>query len=207
MSRRPNGGYANGYGERDDDYGERRRPQRSGGYGGFSEREEAPAVQRPPSLERSQARRRSGERRGDGFGGGGGGGRFGTGSSGQRMEAILQTIQQNFDFMTNDKCVPIEVALKLMDPSSLGLASQYDMFLDTHQNLQRALKAIVNGMCPMCFSRAALTRRQSITRASIAPSAPSTRSNRVCSSRSNACALSRTRSPRPNRICPRPSQS
>ncbi|KAF1953193.1 hypothetical protein CC80DRAFT_478220 [Byssothecium circinans] len=157
MSRRPNGGgYTNGYGDReggyggfgavDDDYArrpsaERRRPPRAGGYGAFAERDEAPAVQRPTSIERSPARRRSGERRrGDSFGGG----RFGAGSGGQRMEEILQTIQQNFDFMTNEKCVPIEVALKLMDSSSLGLANQYEMFQETHQNLQRALKTIVN---------------------------------------------------------------
>jgi hypothetical protein len=58
---------------------------------------------------------------------------------------ILEYIQQNFDFMTQDKCVPIEIALKLMDPSSLGLADQSDRFQQTHQDLQRALKAIVNG--------------------------------------------------------------
>jgi exocyst complex component 4 len=46
--------------------------------------------------------------------------------------------------MTHDQCVPIEVALKLMDSSSLGLASQYGQFRNTHQELQQALKAIVN---------------------------------------------------------------
>ncbi|KAF2637697.1 hypothetical protein P280DRAFT_432580 [Massarina eburnea CBS 473.64] len=147
MSRRPNGGgYANGggyggFGPVDDDYGrrpsaERRRPPRPGGYGGFVEREEAPAVQRPISIERSHARRKS--RVEDAAA------RFGAGSGGQKMEEILQTIQQSFDYMTNEKCVPIEVALKLMDASSLGLASQYEKFKETHQDLQRALKTIVN---------------------------------------------------------------
>lgn len=165
---RPNGygGYANGYNNGgggyggyggggydapDDDY--QRRPsdeprRRPGGYGGFiSDREDdVPQVTRPTSLERTQARRRSRE---VDYGSGSrsrsrtGAGRFGPGS--QQMEEILQYIQQNWDFMTDDKCVPIEVALKLMDSSSLGLADQYDRFRQTHQELQRALKAIVNG--------------------------------------------------------------
>jgi exocyst complex component 4 len=48
--------------------------------------------------------------------------------------------------MTKDQCVPIEVALKLMDSSSLGLASQAAQFRQTHDQLQNALKGIVNGM-------------------------------------------------------------
>ena len=61
------------------------------------------------------------------------------------MEEILKFIRQTWDFMTNDKCVPIEVALKLMDSSSLGLATDFNRFQRTHQELQQALKAIVNG--------------------------------------------------------------
>lgn len=163
------GGYTNGYGSReggyggfgaaDDDYprrpsadrprpsaerpsGERRRrPGGYGGYGGFSqEDEEAPQVQRPTSLERSRANRRSGEPRPRSAGGQGG--NYGPGS--QQMEEVLRYIKQNWDFMTSEKCVPVEVALKLMDSSSLGLAGQYGSFQQTHQDMQRALKAIVN---------------------------------------------------------------
>ena len=47
--------------------------------------------------------------------------------------------------MTKESCVPIETALKLMDQSSLGLADQFGRFQQTHQQLQRALKTIVNG--------------------------------------------------------------
>ncbi|KAF2261134.1 hypothetical protein CC78DRAFT_471143 [Lojkania enalia] len=57
---------------------------------------------------------------------------------------ILQYIQQNWDFMTKDKCVPIQTALKLLDSSSLGLANQYRPFQQAHSELQRGLKAIVN---------------------------------------------------------------
>ncbi|EMD91871.1 hypothetical protein COCC4DRAFT_174849 [Bipolaris maydis ATCC 48331] len=67
---------------------------------------------------------------------------YGPGS--QAIEEVLQFIRQNWDFMTKDQCVPIEVALKLMDSSSLGLANQADQFQQTHQQLQNALKGIVN---------------------------------------------------------------
>jgi len=47
--------------------------------------------------------------------------------------------------MTQDECIPVQVALQLLDESSLGLANRYDEFQDTQQQLQKALKAIVNG--------------------------------------------------------------
>jgi len=46
--------------------------------------------------------------------------------------------------MASDTCIPIKVALQLMDPSSLGLAGQYEQFQDVHRQLQNALKVIVN---------------------------------------------------------------
>ena len=47
--------------------------------------------------------------------------------------------------MTDENCIPIQVALQLMDSSSLGRAHQYDQFQMTHKQLQKALRAIVNG--------------------------------------------------------------
>lgn len=47
--------------------------------------------------------------------------------------------------MTDENCIPVKVALQLMDTSSLGLAYKYDRFKHMHQELQHALKAIVNG--------------------------------------------------------------
>ncbi|KAF2653742.1 hypothetical protein K491DRAFT_717810 [Lophiostoma macrostomum CBS 122681] len=163
------GGYTNGYGGGGDDYenrrpsAERRRERRPGGYGGLdqeedrqpggyggyggfsTQEEETPHVARPTSLERTQAHRRSGDRAG-GFSSRSrsrpAAGGYGQGS--QQMEEVLQYIQERFDFMTKEQCVPIETALKLMDQSSLGLADQYDEFQRTHRELQRALKAIVN---------------------------------------------------------------
>ena len=47
--------------------------------------------------------------------------------------------------LTKDDCVPVHVALQLMDHSSLGRGNDYQDFLRTNQQLQKALKAIVNG--------------------------------------------------------------
>jgi exocyst complex component 4 len=139
--RRP-GGYG-GLNTREDEYARppsSGRSQRPGGYGGLQQPEDdAPQVTRPTSLERSQANRRSGERQNRSRTGES----YGPGS--QRIEDVLQYIRQNWDFMTQDQCVPIEVALKLMDSSSLGLASQYGQFRNTHKELQQSLKTIVNG--------------------------------------------------------------
>jgi exocyst complex component 4 len=115
--------------------------RRPGGYGGLSARDESPRqVTRPTSLERTRANRRSGDARN--------GSplrkqQYGQGS--QAIEDVLQYIGQNWEFMTKDQCVPIEVALKLMDSSSLGLANQASQFQQTHDQLQNALKGIVNG--------------------------------------------------------------
>lgn len=131
-----------GFNTREDEYARPQsggRDRRPGGYGGLQQQEDGPEVTRPTSLERSRANRRSGERQT----GSRGANNYGPGS--QRIEDVLQYIRQNWDFMTQDQCVPIEVALKLMDSSSLGLASQYGQFRTTHQELQQALKAIVNG--------------------------------------------------------------
>jgi len=140
--RRP-GGYG-GFSTRDDDYARPTsggRDRRPGGYGGLQQADgDAPQVTRPTSIERTQGRPRSGGR--DRPNRSRGNNNFGPGS--QRIEDVLQFIRQNWDFMTQEQCVPIEVALKLMDSSSLGLASQHTQFRQTHQELQQALKGIVN---------------------------------------------------------------
>jgi exocyst complex component 4 len=46
--------------------------------------------------------------------------------------------------MTEDKCVPIQIALQFMDDSSLGLASRFPRFRELHSQLQSALRQIVN---------------------------------------------------------------
>ncbi|KAF1985897.1 hypothetical protein K402DRAFT_394149 [Aulographum hederae CBS 113979] len=140
--------------------------RRPGGYGGFGglaspssnmddSEEDGSSYNRPSGLERTAARRRSG-----------GSPRFGQSTSARShgrnrsiglsrgfegdgdgtraIEEVLRYIQQDWDFMTDEKCVPIQIALQLMDSSSLGLATRYEQFQDTSEQLQNALRAIVN---------------------------------------------------------------
>ncbi|KAF2756063.1 hypothetical protein EJ05DRAFT_422492, partial [Pseudovirgaria hyperparasitica] len=119
--------------------------RRPGGYGGFDDSqslEEEPKVGRPSSIERRQAQRRSGDFNGRRDRSGGKG--YGEGDGGKQIEKVLQYIKQDWDYMAEDECVPVQIALKLLDPSSLGLANRYRDFQNTHQRLQDALKAIVN---------------------------------------------------------------
>lgn len=139
--------------EEDDDYG--------GQYDRYSGRR--PTVQRPPSMERSRGNRRSEDRYGSAPETSKSRSRSRPGSSkGQTMREIRQNsipsgldgarqiddvlayIQSDWDFMTDEKCVPVQVALKLLDTSSLGLAHRQDQFRATHAQLARALKAVVN---------------------------------------------------------------
>ena len=50
--------------------------------------------------------------------------------------------------MTKEDCLPVHVALQLMDHSSLGRGGDYQDFQGTSHDLQKALKAIVNGISP-----------------------------------------------------------
>lgn len=46
--------------------------------------------------------------------------------------------------MSSDDCVPVQVALSLMDTSTLGKADREPDFLDMHDRIQKTLKSIVN---------------------------------------------------------------
>lgn len=55
--------------------------------------------------------------------------------------------------MAADDCTPVQVALQLMDNSTLGKADREPEFLETHQMIQKTLKSIVNGrLGPLCES-------------------------------------------------------
>ncbi len=73
--------------------------------------------------------------------------------------------------MTEGRCVPVQVALRLIDSSSLGLANRYQQFRQTNQDLQSLLKSIVNGklLCVSMASHPLIESAQSITKASIVP--------------------------------------
>ena len=68
----------------------------------------------------------------------------GEGRAVQQIEEILQNIQREWNFMIGDQCIPVQVALQLLDDSSLGLANRADEFRDTQRRLQEALRAVVN---------------------------------------------------------------
>ncbi|KAK5135912.1 hypothetical protein LTR08_004370 [Meristemomyces frigidus] len=122
---------------------ERSRSRGPGAYGGFAS-QQAEHVRGPARIERQHANRRS---RGEEWSASRSRSRPAVaryGAAGSQVEEILRYISQQWSFMASDACIPIKVALQLMDPSSLGLADQYDSFQEVHQQLQTALKVIVN---------------------------------------------------------------
>ena len=63
---------------------------------------------------------------------------------GKQIEGVLENIHSNWDILIRDDCIPVHVALQLMDYSSLGRANDYQDFQRTYKHLQKALKTIVN---------------------------------------------------------------
>ena len=68
----------------------------------------------------------------------------GTGSGGKQIDGVLDHINEHWDVLTRDDCVPVHVALQLMDYSSLGRGNDYQDFQKTNRHLQKSLKSIVN---------------------------------------------------------------
>ncbi|BAE62389.1 unnamed protein product [Aspergillus oryzae RIB40] len=62
----------------------------------------------------------------------------------QAVEEVLQSIQQEWGLVASDECVPVQVALQLMDTSTLGKADREPEFLDVHNRIQKTLKSVVN---------------------------------------------------------------
>ncbi|KAJ8608005.1 hypothetical protein MRB53_039911 [Persea americana] len=127
---------------------DRTRTRGAGGYGGLgaytADSQSRGQVQAPTRIERQYGRRsrpdpawtqhsRSRSRANTAFGAGHG-----------QIEDTLRYIERQWAFMAEQDCVPVKIALQLKDASSLGLMDQYDQFQDTHQQLQNALKVIVN---------------------------------------------------------------
>ena len=167
-------GYTNGYGtnryeepSHDAESRDGSRQRRAGGYGGFyNENLSVPGDSEPtptqPAFRRqvtddstggfghfasgrrdtddysSSRSRERGVRAQDSSRVGGGG------SGGKQIEGVLDHIHGNWDVLTRDDCVPVHVALQLMDYSSLGRGNDYQDFQRTNRHLQKALKAIVN---------------------------------------------------------------
>lgn len=103
---------------------------------------------------------------------------------------VLEHIQDKWDVMIKDDCLPVHVALQLMDHSSLGRGGDYQDFQKTNKQLQKALKAIVNGILrTKRVSKTFAEHIQSTIRVLIALSAPFTASNQVYRLRRPACGF------------------
>jgi len=166
-----NGSYgANRYGDaaHDNERGEAQSQHRAGGYGGFHNTQLS--VPTEPELEphpsQGSFQRRGTEDSINGFGLLASGRRdvdeddssrsrdrgvrgqdtrlHGSGPGGKQIEGVLDHIHANWDIITRDDCVPVHVALQLMDYSSLGRGNDYQDFQRTNRHLQKALKTIVN---------------------------------------------------------------
>lgn len=136
-------GYTNGYGYDDSSTSDRR----PGGYGGISSADTAsrapyndeprsPDLERRPAQRRSQDMSRNNRSRSRS--------RPGEGRAAAKIDEIYHYVKRDWSFMTEDKCVPVQVALQLLDPSSLGLARRADDFRDAQYQLQNTLRAVVN---------------------------------------------------------------
>ena len=156
MSYQQNGvhGYSNGYRGQQPPAGtgqeEPRRTRRAGNYGGYNNYDQEirslgdnrpvdtdqlqPFTTRPvPAWRRQHSDEVSNVQR------------YGQGPGARLIEGVVQHINEKWSVMTSeDDCVPVHVALQLMDYSSLGRGSDYPDFQQTSKALQRALKTIVN---------------------------------------------------------------
>ncbi|RAK88699.1 hypothetical protein BO79DRAFT_148364 [Aspergillus costaricaensis CBS 115574] len=157
----------NGYGG-----GSAERERRPGGYGGFYPEPSSSSLSPGQSPERRRERRerdgdhsssrsrtrdgeadrralgsRDGRPRGDNSW-------LGNNSSGenvpghaagpQAIEDVLQMVQREWDFVASENCVPVQVALQLMDTSTLGKADREPDFIRINDKIQRTLKSVVN---------------------------------------------------------------
>lgn len=62
----------------------------------------------------------------------------------KQIGVVLDHIRAEWPAMCENECVPVHVALQLLDTSSVGRAHEYRQFEKTHRYLQDSLKAIVH---------------------------------------------------------------
>lgn len=65
-------------------------------------------------------------------------------SAEREMGKVLELIKREWPAMCEDDCIPVQLALQLLDTSSVGRAHEYRNFQRTHQYLQDSLKKIVH---------------------------------------------------------------
>ncbi|RDW70332.1 hypothetical protein BP5796_08729 [Coleophoma crateriformis] len=62
----------------------------------------------------------------------------------KQIGVVLEHIKDEWPAMCQDQCVPVHVALQLLDTSSVGRAHEYKQFEQTRKYLQDSLKGIVH---------------------------------------------------------------
>ncbi|KAI1802290.1 Sec8 exocyst complex component-specific domain-containing protein [Daldinia bambusicola] len=62
----------------------------------------------------------------------------------RQIGQVLELIKSEWPAMVQDDCIPVSLALQLLDNSSVGRAHEYRGFKKTHQYLQDSLKNIVH---------------------------------------------------------------
>lgn len=65
-------------------------------------------------------------------------------SAERQIGQVLEHIRSEWPSMCEDDCVPVQLALQLLDSSSVGRAHEYRKFQQTHAYLQDSLKNIVH---------------------------------------------------------------
>ncbi|KAK1972762.1 Sec8 exocyst complex component-specific domain-containing protein [Colletotrichum sublineola] len=65
-------------------------------------------------------------------------------SAERQIVEVLEHIKLEWPAMCQTDCVPVQLALQLLDTSSVGRAHEYDKFRHTHDFLQSSLKGIVH---------------------------------------------------------------
>ncbi|KAL2170961.1 hypothetical protein VTG60DRAFT_4223 [Thermothelomyces hinnuleus] len=65
-------------------------------------------------------------------------------SAEREMSKVLELIKREWPAMCESDCIPVQLALQLLDTSSVGRAHEYRNFQRTHQYLQDSLKKIVH---------------------------------------------------------------
>ncbi|CAD6501686.1 BgTH12-01936 [Blumeria graminis f. sp. triticale] len=62
----------------------------------------------------------------------------------KQIGEVLEHLKREWPAMCQTECVPVHIALQLLDTSSVGRAHEYPKFEQTHNYLQESLKAIVH---------------------------------------------------------------
>lgn len=105
-------------------------PSRNGGYGGFGQQQ----TRTPPRQRMGDANAEPPARRP----------RMSETSAERQLNQVLDHIKDEWPAMCETECIPVQLALQLLDTSSVGRAHEYRNFQKTHKYLQESLRNIVN---------------------------------------------------------------